>query len=89
MDTQTVDRPSEIHGKAVSLFRKGDYENAAQLFAEALLHEQSRVRWNEWATSKFLAGHATEAEGGYRKALELEPQNIQAQSRTFCRISGG
>jgi tetratricopeptide (TPR) repeat protein len=35
-------------------------------------------RWNDWATARFFAGRSAEAEGGYRRALEMNSQNAQA-----------
>lgn len=89
MELQTV-KPnnSERYGKAAELFESGDYERAAQLLAEALLVEQTGTVWNDWATAKFLAGHVVEAEGGYRKALDMEPENIQAITNLGALLSG-
>jgi FkbM family methyltransferase len=89
MDIQTVEsNRSETQEKAKALFQKGDYESSAQLLAKALLEKQTSLRWNDWATAKFLAGHVVEAEGGYRKALELEPENIQAMTNLGALLAG-
>ncbi len=89
MELQTAEpMPSEVHGQAVELFQNGDYERAAQLLAKALLEKQTSERWNEWATAKFLAGHPVEAEGGYRRALDMEPQNAQAITNLGSLVAG-
>jgi tetratricopeptide (TPR) repeat protein len=89
MEPQTISpRPSEKYNKAVHLFQEGDYDSAALLLAEALLEGQTSERWNDWATAKFLAGHPTEAEGGYRRALDVDPQNAQAVANLGALLAG-
>jgi len=89
MELQTAEpTPSEAYGQAVDLFQNGDYEKAAQLLAKALLERQTSTRWNEWATAKYLAGHPVEAEGGYRRALDMEPENNQAITNLGSLMAG-
>jgi tetratricopeptide (TPR) repeat protein len=64
--------------QAATHFKNGQYDHAAALLGEALLENQTSDRWNDWATAKFFAKRAAEAENGYRRALEMEPENIQA-----------
>jgi FkbM family methyltransferase len=89
MEPQSISsQPSEKYNKAVHLFQEGDYDNAALLLAESLLEEQTSERWNDWATAKFLAGHPTDAEGGYRRALDVDPQNVQAVANLGALLAG-
>ncbi len=89
MEPQTISpQPSEKYNKAVHLFQEGDYDSAALLLAESLLEDQTSERWNDWATAKFLAGHPTEAEGGYRRALDVDPQNAQAVANLGALLAG-
>jgi FkbM family methyltransferase len=81
-------QPSEKYNRAVHLFQEGDYDRAALLLAESLLEEQTCERWNDWATAKFLAGHPTDAEGGYRRALDVDPQNAQAVANLGALLAG-
>ncbi len=89
MDIQSIEqKQTETDEKASSLFQRGDYEGSAQLLAKGLLNEQTSIRWNDWATAKFLAGHVIDAEGGYRKALEMQPDNIQAVTNLGALLAG-
>jgi len=89
MELQTAEpMPLETYGQAVDLFQNGDYEKAAQLLAKVLLEKQTSARWNEWATAKFLAGHPVEAEGGYRRALDMQPENAQAITNLGSLMAG-
>ncbi len=89
MEPQSISpQPSAKYNKAVHLFQEGDYDSAALLLAESLLEEQTSERWNDWATAKFLAGHPTDAEGGYRRALDVDPQNAQAVANLGALLAG-
>lgn len=79
---------SAKYNKAVSAFHKGDYEQAATLIGESLLEEQSSERWNDWAAAKFLSGRAADAEGGFLRALELDPENLQAVANLGALLAG-
>jgi Tetratricopeptide repeat len=71
-------KPPDKCSQAATHFKNGQYEHAATLLGEALLERQTSDRWNDWATAKFFAKRAGEAENGYRRALEMDPENIQA-----------
>jgi len=88
MSESTIATRSEKYERAVSLFQDGNYEQAAQWLGESLLEESTSERWNDWATAKFLGGHPAEAEGGYRRALELEPGNVQAITNLGALLAG-
>jgi len=88
MPEAVVAKKSQKYEHAVNLFRKGDYEQAAFCLSESLLEESSSEKWNDWATAKFLGGHAAEAEGGYRRALELDPDNVQAIANLGAVLAG-
>ncbi len=75
-------------GQAASHFENGEYEHAAILLGEALRERQTSDRWNDWATAKFFADRAAEAEHGYRRALEMEPENIHAAVNLGALLAG-
>jgi Tfp pilus assembly protein PilF len=43
-----------------------------------LSREETSERWNDWAAAAFVSGAAIEAEHGFRRALELAPDDRQA-----------
>jgi Flp pilus assembly protein TadD len=68
----------EKHQRARDLCHEGRPEEAVRLLDELLSEEHTTERWNDWATAQLLCDCGTEAEKGYRRALELDTQNSQA-----------
>jgi Flp pilus assembly protein TadD len=62
----------------LDLLNRGEYTEALRLLGEALAKEETCERWNDWAAGMFAAGQAIEAEHGFRRALELTPEDRQA-----------
>ncbi len=71
-------RTRDFSAEAVECFQRQEFDKAAVLLGECLLQRQTSERWNDWATARFFGGRPVEAEGGYRRALEMNPQNAQA-----------
>jgi tetratricopeptide (TPR) repeat protein len=71
---------SEIssHEQGLHLFQSGKYEEAARLLQSALREQENAERWNDWATAEWFCGRTEQAELGYRRALNLEPDYAQA-----------
>jgi tetratricopeptide (TPR) repeat protein len=69
---------NQKHTQALTRFRKGQPAEAARLFAEALAEKETSEGWNDWATAQAAAGATLEAEAGYERALELNPNNNEA-----------
>lgn len=44
----------------------------------ALKQEENSERWNDWAAVQHVLGFAEQAEIGFRKALELDSNNLEA-----------
>ncbi|HLJ24574.1 MAG TPA: tetratricopeptide repeat protein [Candidatus Acidoferrales bacterium] len=58
---------------AIYLFQMGFYEDAVSHLDEVLHEEETAERWSDWATAHFALSHFTEAERGFRRALQLNP----------------
>ena len=69
---------SPKHRQGLELFESGQFEDAVRWFGEALALEESSELWSDWATAQFHCRHRHEAEQGYRRALELNPENALA-----------
>lgn len=66
------------HEYAVCLFQQGFYEDAAKHLGEVLHDEETGERWSDWATAQFALSHFAEAERGFCRALELNPDLTDA-----------
>jgi hypothetical protein len=74
MTTATATKMQDSSAEAVQCFERKEFDKAAALLGECLLEEQTSERWNDWATARFFAGRSAEAEGGYRRALDMNSQ---------------
>jgi GT2 family glycosyltransferase/SAM-dependent methyltransferase/glycosyltransferase involved in cell wall biosynthesis len=68
----------EKHGMAVRLFGAGQKQDALTLLREVLAEQESSELWSDWAAVQFGSNAAGEAEKGFRIALQLDPENVQA-----------
>jgi Tfp pilus assembly protein PilF len=66
------------HEYAVYLFQQGFYKDAVKHLDEVLREEETGERWSDWATAQFALSHFAEAERGFRRALELDPDLTEA-----------
>ena len=66
------------HEYAVYLFEQGFYEDAVKQLDEILREEETGERWSDWATAQFALSHFAEAERGFRRALEMDPDLTEA-----------
>lgn len=66
------------HDYAVYLFQQGYYADAAKHLDEILREEETGERWSDWATSHFALSEFDQAERGFRRALELNPNWTEA-----------
>lgn len=88
MTTATATKMQDSSAEAVQCFERKDFDGAAALLGECLLEEQTSERWNDWATARFFAGRSAEAEGGYRRALDMNPQSAQAAENLGTLLVG-
>lgn len=66
------------HEYAVYLFQHGFFEDAVKQLDGVLREEETGERWSDWATAQFARNHFAEAERGFRRALELDPDLPEA-----------
>ncbi|HTC64308.1 MAG TPA: tetratricopeptide repeat protein [Candidatus Saccharimonadales bacterium] len=66
------------HEYAVYLFQQGYYEDAITHLDEIIREEETGERWSDWATAQFALSHFPDAERGFRRALELNPDLPEA-----------
>jgi tetratricopeptide (TPR) repeat protein len=66
------------HQQGLRLFREGKYEEATQLFRQALVENESAERWNDWATAQWSCGRPELAKAGYQQALRLDANCTEA-----------
>ena len=66
--------------EGIRLYESGHYVDAYRYLAEALRKEESSQRWNDWAAAQLALKNLAEAERGFRKAVELDPNYSQAHA---------
>jgi tetratricopeptide (TPR) repeat protein len=66
------------HDYAVYLFNQGFYGDTVKQLDEVLREEETGERWSDWATAQFGLNQFAEAERGFRRALELNPELLEA-----------
>jgi tetratricopeptide (TPR) repeat protein len=66
------------HAEGLRLFQSGRAQESVALFAQALQEHETSERWNDWASALQTCGDPAQAEPGFRRALELDPWNLQA-----------
>jgi Flp pilus assembly protein TadD len=67
------------HDHALEYFNRGQLPQAAKLLQYLLKQNDNAELWNDWATVQLIRGVTADAERGYRRALELEPSNREAE----------
>lgn len=81
-------RNEEQYQQGLQQFHAGQFDDAARTFAEAIQAEESCERWNDWATVQVAREQLTEAELGYRRALELNASHAQAAANLGVILVG-
>jgi tetratricopeptide (TPR) repeat protein len=66
------------HQDGLAKVSKGRVVEGLRCFGEALAREETCERWNDWAAAAFMSGGTVEAEHGFRRALELAPEDGHA-----------
>src|SRR5208282_2832097 len=68
---------TEKHQQGLQHFHEGRLEDALQLLGEAIAEGETSERWNDWAAIQLAARNPADAEKALRRALKLEPENLQ------------
>ena len=76
------------HEEAIAAFRQGDAQKAIDLLEELVKTAATSELWNDWATIQSSCGKIGEAETGFARALELDPQNHQAKANLGLLLIG-
>jgi Tfp pilus assembly protein PilF len=76
------------HEYAVYLFQQGFYADAVTHLDEVIREDESAERWSDWATAQFALSHFPEAERGFRRALELNPDLSEAAVSYGAMLAG-
>ena len=66
------------HRLGIQACREGRLADALSFLGRSLLENETSERWNDWATVQFLTHRSAEAEVGFRRALQMDPDNAQA-----------
>ena len=61
-------------------FEQGDFEEAARLYEDLLVANETAEAWNDWAAAQLACGRTGKSEDGFRRALQLDPTNAQAMA---------
>jgi len=69
---------SSHHQKGMDLFHAGCYAEAAQWLEKSIAEQETSERRSDWAAALLQAGWPTQAEAGFRRALDLDPANSVA-----------
>ena len=75
------------HDYAVYLFQQGFYGDTVSQLDEILRVEETAERWSDWATAQYGMNQFAEAERGFRRALELDPELSEAATNLGMLLS--
>jgi O-methyltransferase len=70
----------EKHQNGLRLLEQGQTEAAIALLTQALQDQPTSELWNDWSAAQITAGHADQAEAGFRRAIGLDPAAAQASA---------
>ena len=72
---------TDKHQQGLEHFREGRLQDALRLLGEAIAEGETSERWCDWAAVQLAARNSTDAEKALRRALKLEPENLQVAAR--------
>ncbi|HWF90688.1 MAG TPA: methyltransferase domain-containing protein [Terriglobales bacterium] len=78
----------EQRQQGIDLYNAGKFKEAVQTFSILLEANGSSEVWNDWATAQVGAGELGEATRGYKKALQIDPNNQHASRNLTMLVEG-
>jgi Flp pilus assembly protein TadD len=63
-------------------------EEALEKFKAVLTEEETSDRWNDWGAVQFALGSQDKAEFGFRRAFELDKNNLQVAANLGSLLVG-
>jgi predicted O-methyltransferase YrrM len=69
---------AEKHQRGLDSYHSGRFDDAVSLLSEALHEQETSELWNDWASAQIATRRMAEAERGFRRALQLDPENADA-----------
>jgi predicted O-methyltransferase YrrM len=69
---------AQKHQEGLQCFRDRQLEEALRLLGEAIAEGETTELWNDWAAVQLAAHNMADAEKAFRRALKLDPNNLQA-----------
>jgi len=77
------------HSKGVQLYGEGRFREALTVLEDALQAGDARAEfWNDWGVAALACDDAGKAEEGFRRALRLRPEDIQAAANLGVLLAG-
>jgi trehalose 2-sulfotransferase len=80
----------EKYSKGIRLYSEGRFREALAVLEDALRNAQDpRAEfWNDWGVAALACGEVEKAERGFRSALDLSPEDIQAAENLGVLLAG-
>jgi glycosyltransferase involved in cell wall biosynthesis len=85
---QSLLGPMSQHHDAIAAFQQGRCAEALRLLEELLAVGETSDLWNDWAAVQLGLGNISQAENGFTRALELDPQNTDAAANLGLLLLG-
>jgi predicted O-methyltransferase YrrM len=81
---------AEKHSKGVRLYAEERFREALAVLEDALSDNRDARSeyWNDWGVAALACDDARNAEKGFRRALELSPEDIQAAANLGMLLAG-
>jgi tetratricopeptide (TPR) repeat protein len=78
----------QSHAEGLRHFQEGQFEEAVECFAMAVVEDPTAERWNDWAVAQLSQGRTQTAIDGFRLATRLDPTDRQASANLQALLAG-